>query len=647
MVTPTVPKRFALLVGVDLYLNDGSRRHKDGNAVSLTHLKGALNDVTYIRSLLQDQFLFDQLTVLTSSPSQNDPNVPQELENDWPTHANVKGTFENIRNEAGPGDIFFFHFSGHGAPLEPVLGSPNIGSGNDLSLMTVDYCCKKPAIRGWELNEWLRQFHEKGVRVIVLLDSCYSGGAWRADIRFRSPDNWTPPPNVPADEVAVQGTQKKPGHREGDLDVCWDLNPRDFTLMTACQNNEKAAEKSENEKVYGAFTLALMKYFQTPSHPFNSTYRAICDHTATQIASWELPQNPRVFGRDRLAFLEDFEPISATPVFGTLNDGIVTLPVGKIHGINRRSQFVTVSISSPKVIVSVDKVSDLESKAKIIGGSVQNPSQSGWFIPFRWSSENTLKIIMDPSIAHSFQQKLIGHLNDRIIGDIQYTKGTEMTKDETSQVEWFRLGMKEDGGIDIFGPEQILGGRGPVRGLKARGGTDDERARESAIALAHLVRFGQIFHLRNELEDTTTFQITIDFHAEEDAKNDVDYVFQNNDNEDLCFAILILSPGFHVKQLFPATDTLQAVPSGGRLPVPFSLTVPDQLERDANDQQHACRDIVRTVVTKGRSVSLKCMELPDIWNADQWDNRRTDGFGRDGSLRDHFSWWIQDEEFIR
>ncbi|KAI0536693.1 hypothetical protein GGR58DRAFT_381472 [Xylaria digitata] len=145
--------------------------------------------------------------------------------------------------------------------------------------MTADYCCGRPAIRGWELNEWLWQFHEKGVRVIVVLDSCYFGGAWRAGFRFRSSENWTPPSNLPADEDAVQGSQRKPGYRDGDLNICWDLNPRDFTLMTACQNTEKAAEQNENGIVYGAFTLALMKYFQDLLNPSTPTYHAICDYT--------------------------------------------------------------------------------------------------------------------------------------------------------------------------------------------------------------------------------------------------------------------------------------------------------------------------------------------------------------------------------
>jgi len=681
MATPTAPTRFALLVGVDFYQNDKTRRLPNNDPVSLGHLEGAANDVKIIQEILQNQFQFNSICTLTSSASPNDPSVPIEPEQDWPTHANIKGAFEDIYNKANSGDIFFFQFSGHGASLKSTSNSPRDGRTKDLSLMTADYCCGRPAIRGWELNEWLWRFHEKGVRVTVLLDSCYSGGAWRAGSRFRSPENWTPPPNLPADEAAVQGSQRKPGHRDGDLDICWDLNPRDFTLMTACQNTEKAAERNENGIVYGAFTLALMKYFQDPSNPPAPTYHAIRDHTASQLASWDLSQKPQVFGRGRLAFFEDYEPISATPIFGTLKDGIASLPVGKVHGINKGLEFITVS-TGPNTIFSVSELYDLESKAKIVKGSVQDLPQSIRVIPYRWSSEKTLNVIIDPKLGRSFQEKVIGHLRNRIAGNIQYADGTESTINQDSDATWlwlgfsflkhvfsrlgnwitgnfryangveltenedsFRLGVKEDGGIEIFGPKQVLGYQGPVRGWKTSEGTDNERAKESAIALAHLFRFGQIVHLRNESGDAALFQVTVNPRPDESAGNVFDVVFQNNDHKELYFAVVILSPGFHVKQLFPTTDTLQAVLPGGRSRVPFFLTVPAELKHDeASDQQHGYRDIVRTVVTRGRNLSLKNMELPDIWNADQWDNKRTGGLGRDGNLLDHFSWWIRDVE---
>lgn len=191
-------------------------------------------------------------------------------------------------------------------------------------------------------------------------------------------------------------------------------------------------------------------------------------------------------------------------------------------------------------------------------------------------------------------------------------------------------------------PECLLGGTGPVRGWRSQGETDEKRARESAIALAHLFRFGQILHLRNESQDTKPFHVNFEFGSGE-SQQKVRCMFQNNQNEELHFAVLVLSPGFHVKQLFPATNNLQSVPSNECRSFGFRLTVPAELRRDeVHDRQHVYRDIIRTVVMRGKSLSLRSMELPNIWDADQWDYDRSSNSGRDGYLLDEFSWWIQD-----
>ncbi|KAK8855361.1 caspase domain-containing protein [Apiospora arundinis] len=642
-----MPTKYALLVGVDLYVTDGSRTHPGGKLVSLPSLQGAMNDVREIKAILRDQFDFDEhkFTVLTSSPPSSDSCVPHEPENKRPTHANIKGAFEEIHEKAKSGDVFFFHFSGHGALLPTTLSPPADDRPNDASLMTADYCCGKPAIRGWELNEWLRRINEKNVRVIVLLDSCYSGGVRCAGTRFRSPENWTPPPNLPADEEAAQGTQRKPGHRDGDLGECWDINPKDFALMAACQRSGKAAEKDEGGAAYGAFTLALTKCLRDQSYLSSSTYHDIRERTAHQLELWDLSQKPQVFGRDRLAFLEGYEPFVAAPIAGTLQEGHFSLPIGKVHGTYEGAEFITIS-SRPNTVVSISEVNDRKSKALVQTGSIQGLSQSIKLIPYRWSAKETLEVLVDPNLGQVFRTMLKSDLEKRIAGDIQCPVTLSLTNKDNPKAIWFRLGKKEDGGIDIFGPALLSGEQGPVRGWTLKGETDEDRARESAIALAHLFRFGQILHLQNALGNRAPFQATVK-QAGTAAAPTVDYKFQNLDGPELHFAVLILSPGFHVKQLFPVTDTLQAVPSGGHHSFQFRLTVPDKLRRtERRGQQYKYRDVIRTVVTRGKGLSLRSVELPDIWNAAQWDEKRSSGLGRDGELLEDVSWWIQDDQKV-
>jgi hypothetical protein len=641
MASPKKQNRFALLVGVDLYLDDGSRKLPDGGPVSLSHLQGAINDVNSIEAILRDRFQFNDFTILTSSSSTGS-SVPSEPEDKRPTHANIKKAFDEIYKKANPGDVFVFYFAGHGALLDATPNSPNYGREKDRCLMTSDYCLRNPAIRGWELNEWLYQFNDKNVRVVVLLDSCYSGGSWRNDVRFRSPENWTPPPNLPADEASVQGIQRKPGHRDGDLGVCWDINPKDFTLVAACESTEKAAEKNEDNSVHGAFTLALKKYFQSSSNASNSTYRVVRDGAADQLASWDLSQKPQVFGQDRLAFLEDYEPFLATPIIATVKNGIFSLPVGQVHGINPGAEFVTTS-TRPKVVVSIKEVDDHSSTADVQIGTVQDLSNPIELIPSRWSSRETFEVVMDPGLEDKFRETLPNELRMRIAGNIRFSEDFTPVKNRDPKAICFWLRTNKAGGIDILGPEQLVGAQGPVRGWKSEGKTEKERAIDSARAIAHLFRFGQILHLRSQSQDTAPFRVS--FESDSSNNRKIRYVFENDENEDLYFAVLILSPGFHVKQLFPVNDALQLAPARNRRSFLFSLAVPDKLRpSEVQGQHYAYRDIIRTVVTKGGSSSLKSMELPDIWSTDRWDEKRLEALDRGERLLEDFSWWIQDDE---
>jgi hypothetical protein len=502
-MTSNTQNCFALLVGVNGYLNNNSRRHPNGDAVTLRNLQGAVNDVDNIRTILQNKFNLNQLIPLTSSPSSADSCVLEEPEERWPTHTNIKKAFDEIYNKATPGDVFFFYFAGHGALLCTTAFSPVDGRNKDPALITADYCCGQPAIRGWELNEWLWRFHEKGIRVVVLVDSCYSGGAWRNDKLFRSPENWTPPPNLPSDEAVVQATQKKPGHRDGDLGISWDINPRGFTLMAACQSTEMAAERTEGQAAYGAFTLALQAHLQDPSNTSFSTYRIVRDAVARQLVSWGLSQKPQVFGRDRLAFFEDYEPFMATPIAGTVQGNLVSLPAGKIHGITEGMEFLTTSTGS-KAVVSISEIQDYKSTARITKGSL-GPLGSVEIIPFRWSTNETLEVAVDSNLGLEFQEHLVIVLGERIAGNIRYSEGLPSTND---RAPWCVL-RKGEVGIDIFGQGQLTGNSGPVRGWKNTGKTNEEKARESAIALTHLFRFGQILHLRNETGDSAPFEAVL------------------------------------------------------------------------------------------------------------------------------------------
>lgn len=646
MTSERTPKRFSLLVGASAYLNGSAgdaRELTSGQRVSLTNLQGAANDVESMSELLRNLFSFDETTTLVSSPSSTDSRTPREPNEKWPTHDNIKREFVRIWKESEARDVFLFYFAGHGALLNTIAGrSPNDGRSKDPSLLTTDYCCAKPAIRGWELNNWLEDFNRKGVRVIVILDSCHSGGAWRDSEHCRTPEDWITPPNLPSDESILQGTKGKPGHRDGEMEVSWDINPRDFTLMGACESDQKAAEIVSNESTYGAFTLALHKCLKEDSN-IRSTYRYVRDRTANQLASWSLTQTPRIFGDDRLAFLEDYEPITATPVMGTVENDIVYLSVGQIHSVHRGTLYV--SRSSPAITVKITKVNECTSIAKIVDGErIKDSSEPLQLLPHRWSKAENLDLTVDPNLGSDFLQHLNNELSNRLVGQFTCLCGPQETNEQRTEerTERFKLHLqKENDGIDIRGQRWLFGNEGHIRDWKVGGQNDKDKATNSAIALSHLFRFGQILQLQNSSRNSPPFEITITERDKQDRL--FEYEFENTGKEELHFVVFILSSGFHIKQLRPTSDTATDLRGGNCDSFKFCLKPPKLPGgSDATENGHTHRDIVRTVVMRGKRVSMKSIELPEIWHAGYWEEQST-GPGRNGELVDDFHWWVHDQ----
>lgn len=111
---------------------------------------------------LIDRFGFqeDDITVLIDTDSQYIQ----------PTGANIRRTLNNLLAHTHPGDIVFFHFSGHGTRLPAETGDPN-DTGydecivpNDMNLMTDD-----------DFREIVDKLPH-GVTLTLVSDSCHSGG---------------------------------------------------------------------------------------------------------------------------------------------------------------------------------------------------------------------------------------------------------------------------------------------------------------------------------------------------------------------------------------------------------------------------------------------------------------------------------------
>lgn len=632
------PKRFALLVGIDLYMNDCSRKSGNGELFSLGNLRGCVNDVQAVANFLRDEFQLEEPRILTSSRNPSTltyPTEPTEPPDRRPTFDNIKREFNTLIEQAGPGDLVLFHFSGHGARLQPTSKSP-AGRLTDPSLMTMDFGCGKPAVRGWQLNEWLKKLNEKKVRTIVILDSCHSGGAFRTGGNFRTPEGWTNIPNLPADEEAITETAAQSGSRDAELETSWSINPDGFTVMTACESQEKAAEKKVNGIYCGAFTHGLVACLKQ-NRPTEAvvTYRNLHD----QIVKRVIGQTPRVYGRDRLVFFGDKEPFSATPLVVRLEGEKIHLPIGRFHGVQRKAEFTTYPRTS-NATFSVDEVGDWECSAPVpLNLHAQTLQECHYqIVPCRWSlGDHILQVVIDPCLGGDFQKALHASLQDWTVGDIEITEHDESYEPESNV---FRVVKSGNGRVDLAGSPSLIGYESPVRGLDLTGVNTTQLAVKSAAALAHLTRFRHILSLSgNASQLAAPFDLTLEMkgnRGQHDRGQDIGFLFKNITESELHLTVLVVSSSFKVKQFFPTQDFPASIGPGRVVSFTFNTRVPDPLKNFSQQ-----REIIRAVVTRGKRVSWKSLELPDIWNADELADKRR-GAGRDVELKSECNLWIKD-----
>lgn len=148
-----------------------------------------------------------------------------------------------------PGDVLCFFFSGHGTYGEDTspIDEPD---GMDEYICPHDSLPNSPSndIRDDELFEWLSPTVDKGGSVVVILDTCFSGGAIKSKARIGGKEV----------EARVKTKQGKPEMKLLD-GVSKDLDEPGFVVMTAADEDETAKEWLWFQN--GVFTHFLLDSF--------------------------------------------------------------------------------------------------------------------------------------------------------------------------------------------------------------------------------------------------------------------------------------------------------------------------------------------------------------------------------------------------
>jgi hypothetical protein len=262
-LSSTKGRKLALLVGINAY-----------PISSYADLKGCATDVEMQKALLINRFGFKPNDVLTLT---NDTT-------EKPTRANILTAFEeHLIKQAKPDDVVVFHFSGHGDRItdpDPIRAAN--GETIDLNTSFVTYDpLESSGIMGRSLFLLLSAL--KTDNVTAVLDSCYSGGGTRGNIRIRSVEEARKGLGFDPAPIAAELEFQEQWMRKLNLtsDRLLQLRSQGIakgTVIAAAQAQQKAIDYSFDDFHAGLFTYLLTQslWHQTENQTIE-TDRAIAN----------------------------------------------------------------------------------------------------------------------------------------------------------------------------------------------------------------------------------------------------------------------------------------------------------------------------------------------------------------------------------
>lgn len=390
VLAQSTPRKFALLVGINDYPN--SERFKNRN------LQGCLNDVELQRNLLIYRFGFN-------------PNDIKTLTNQEATRENILMSFEkHLIEQAKPGDVVVFHFSGHGSRVADPYGVSLDGlnstfvPANDSSLAEQGIVND---IMGRTLFLLMFALKQKTENVTVVLDSCHSGGGIRGNIRVRAVRGGKDLSASPTELEYQQQWLKRLNISLQEFHTSLDSVATGVVIASA-KPKQFAADYEFNGFHAGAFTYFLTQYLWQQT----SDVASVMDKVSRNVKSLASNQEPlfeakRNSGNDKkpVYFLEK-QKLPAEAVITQLNEKEATLWLGGIsrdslESFGEGATFITLASSeggAKPTTVELKSRDGLVGKAIVIEGTAQTGALLQEFarvIPSDWK----LQIGLDPSLG--------------------------------------------------------------------------------------------------------------------------------------------------------------------------------------------------------------------------------------------------------
>ncbi len=512
MLTQTndVPRLYALLIGIDLYLPNAL---PDGS--SYANLGGCVQDITQVEEFLKRTLQLPDHCIIKLTASNTGATEPSEPREQWPTYENMVAAFRKVTELAQKGDQVYIHYSGHGGRTQPPLLPEQKGAnGFDEALVPTDIGNSTARyLRDVEMAHLLKTMVEKRLIVTIVLDSCHSGSATRGvsgdSVRGLSTIDTTSRPmeSLVASRDVLAGTWRHvdTGATRGfTLGSGWLPEVKDYVLLAACGATESAYEhhfdQAGRHGVLTYWLLDSLKQFRP-----GLTYKQLHDRILAKVHSEFVRQTPQLQGDASRTVLgaEHMQPLYAVTVMQVdPAQQRLLLNVGQVYAVRKGAQFMVypadvtdfTQVSKRQALVEITELGAADSWATLVTSLRPEPIQQG-----------AQAVLVDPgSVRLRRMVRLVrqSHLPAALPQDealkqveqaiLQHGQGfiTMAKPDETTD---YQIAISEAGTYEIWDPAGV-----PVTNVRpALSIGQNDAAEQVARRLVHLTKYRNILQLDN------------------------------------------------------------------------------------------------------------------------------------------------------
>ncbi|MEC4817256.1 MAG: caspase family protein [Scytonema sp. PMC 1069.18] len=395
VLAQNTPRKLALLVGIDEYKN------------GIPPLGGCKNDVLLQRELLTHRFGFSDKDILT-------------LTNTQATCQSIFEAFEqHLINQAKPGDVVVFHYSGHGSRVQDK--DRDTPDGINGTLVPIDSSLPPNGgvvqdIMGHTLFLLMYALNTKNVTVV--LDCCYSGATKRGNLVVRSRDGGSKFLPSPAEYEQQSKLLAKTGLSAQEFINKRRKNVAKGIVITAARRDQEALEARTNDFSAGAFTYALTQYLwqQIGDESFSKTFVNVRENTKEIIwdqggGESQIPEIEQNLSENSNASIyhSTLKAVPAEAVVTDINGDEVNLWLGGIpsqslEGFNEKAVFTVVDANGEgRGQVQISSRQGLTAKGRLLG-TTRTQLQKGTLLQERIRTipkDLTLKIGLDDTSLDS------------------------------------------------------------------------------------------------------------------------------------------------------------------------------------------------------------------------------------------------------